>query len=87
MTFILSGVEDYRLSIVFSGNQLQTLKDRERTVNDSWKSELKKQIDESLYDENTQDNEKPEENPAYFDTLYVPYIAGFLKSYQKISDV
>ena len=49
----------------------------ERTINDSWKSELKKQIDESLYDENRQDDEKPEENPGYFDTLNVPYIAGF----------
>ena len=49
----------------------------ERTINDSWKSELKKQIDESLYDENRQDDEKPAENPGYFDTLNVPYIAGF----------
>ena len=69
-------------------NELQLLKDVfisngyprklvERTINDSWKSELKKQIDESLYDENRQDDEKPAENPGYFDTLNVPYIAGF----------
>ena len=69
-------------------NELQLLKDVfiangyprklvEKTINDSWKSELKKQIDESLYDENRQDDEKPEENPGYFDTLNVPYIAGF----------
>ena len=37
----------------------------------------KKEIVESLYGENTQDDEKPEENPGYFDTLNVPYIAGF----------
>ena len=49
----------------------------EKTINDSWKSELKKQIDESLYDKNRQDDEKPEENPGYFDTLNVPYIAAF----------
>ena len=30
-----------------------------------------------LYDKNRQDDEKPEENPGYFDTLNVPYIAGF----------
>ena len=59
-------------------NELQLLKDVfisngyprklvEKTINDSWKSELKKQIDESLYDENRQDDEKPEENPGYFD--------------------
>jgi len=41
----------------------------EKTINDSWKSELKKQIDESQYDENRQDDEKPAENPGYFDTL------------------
>ena len=69
-------------------NELQLLKDVlisngyprklvQRTINDSWKSELKKQIYESLYDENRQDDEKPEENPGYFDTLNVPYIAGF----------
>ena len=68
-------------------NELQLLKDVfisngyprklvERTINDSWKSELKKQIDESLYDENTQDDEKPEENSGYFDTLNVPCIVG-----------
>ena len=69
-------------------NELQLLKDVfisngyprklvEKTINNSRKSELKKQIDESLYDENTQDDEKPEENLGYFDTLNVPYTEGF----------
>ena len=58
----------------------------ERTINDSWKSRLKNQIEESLCDENTQDDEKTEENPGYFDTLNVAYTGGFLKDYQEISD-
>ena len=47
----------------------------------------KKQMDESLYDGNTRDDEKPEENPGYFDTLNVPILRDFLKGYLKSSDV
>ena len=55
----------------------------DRTINNSWQTELKKQIDTSLHDDNAQDTEEPEDNPGYFDTLNVPYIAGF----QKNSDI
>ena len=49
----------------------------DRTINSSWQIELKKQIDTSLYDDTAQDTEEKEQNPGYFDTLNVPYIAGF----------
>ena len=50
-----------------------------RTINNSWQIELKKQIDTSLYDDTAQDTEEKEQNPGYFDSLNVPYIAGFFE--------
>ena len=55
----------------------------DRAINNSWKIELKKQIDASFYDENNQDIDKPEENPGYYDTINVPYIAGFSEKLAK----
>ena len=56
----------------------------DRTINNSWQIELKKQIDTSLYDDNAQNTEEPEQNPGYFDTLNVAY---FLSGFHKISDM
>ena len=53
----------------------------DRTINNSWQIELKKQIDTSLYDDTVQDTEETGQNPGYFDTLNVPYIAGFLRGF------
>jgi len=75
-------------------NELQLLRDVfvsngyprklvDRTINNSWQTELKKQIDTSLHDDNAQDTEEPEDNPGYFDTLNVPYIAGFSERLSK----
>ena len=48
----------------------------ERTINNSWKVELKKQIYASLDEEDTL-LQNEDENPGYFETLQAPYIAGF----------
>ena len=55
----------------------------DRTINNSWQIELKKQIDSSLYADNVQDTEEPEQNSGYFDPLNVPYIAGFSERLSK----
>ena len=66
-------------------NELQLLRDGfvsygyprklvDRTSNNSWQTELKKQIETSLHDDNAQDTEEPEDNPGYFDILNVPFI-------------
>ena len=52
----------------------------------TWQTELKKQIETSLHDDNAQDTEEPEDNPGYFDTLNVPLL-DFLRGFQKNSDI
>ena len=49
----------------------------DRTINNSWKVELKKQVYTSLSEEGILDHEEEEENPGYYNTLNAPYIAGF----------
>ena len=49
----------------------------ERTINNSWKVELKKQIYASLDEEDILHQNEEDENPGYFETLQAPYIAGF----------
>ena len=69
-------------------NELQLLRDVfvsngyprklvERTINNSWKVELKKEIYASLHEEDILHQNEEEENPGYFETLQAPYIAGF----------
>ena len=54
----------------------------EKTINDSWKVELKKQIYIEL-DEVDLDHHKTEEKSEYFNTLHAPYIAGFSEKLAK----
>ena len=51
----------------------------DRTANNSWKVELKKQVYTSLSEKGILDHEEEEENPGYYNTLIMnaPYIAGF----------
>ena len=55
----------------------------EKTINDSWKVELKKQIYNEL-EEVDPDHHEKEEKSEYFDTLHAPYIAGFSEKLQRI---
>jgi len=55
----------------------------EKTINNSWKVELKKQIYVSLIDDGILHQEEAEENPGYFDTFNVPYVAGFSEKLAK----
>ena len=56
------------------------------TIKKSRQTDLKKQIETSLHDDNAQDTEEPEDNPGYFDTLNVPLL-DFLRGFQKNSDI
>ena len=59
----------------------------ERTVKDSWKIELEKELKKIAEElrkaelDTHQEEEKP--NREYFDILYAPYIAGFSERLQK----
>ena len=59
----------------------------ERTVRDSWKIELEKELKKLAEElrkaelDTHQEEEKTDEE--YFDVLYAPYIAGFAERLQK----
>ena len=44
----------------------------DKTINNSWKVELKKQVYVSLNEDGILDQEEAEGNPGYFDTFNVP---------------
>jgi len=54
----------------------------EKTINDSWKVELKKQIYNELEEADPEHHEKAEKS-EYFDTLHAPYIARFSEKLAK----
>ena len=69
-------------------NELQLLRDVfvsngyprklvERTINNSWKVEFKKEIYALLHEEDILHQSEEAENSGYFETLQAPYIAGF----------
>ena len=58
----------------------------DRTIKDSWKVELKKQVYASLNDEGVVAHEETEENPGYFKTFNAPYVPGFSEKIGKRSE-
>ena len=54
-----------------------------KTINNSWKVELKKQIYVSLNEDDILAQEEAEDNPGYFDTFNTPYVAGFSEKLAK----
>ena len=62
----------------------------DRTINNSLKVELKKQVYTSLSEEDNLDQEEEEENPGNYNSLNAAYLAGFserLAKYLKGIDV
>ena len=51
-----------------------------RTIKDSWKRELEKEMKQL---QTEQHGEQQEDNSEYYDTLYAPYIAGFSEKLAK----
>ena len=75
-------------------NELQLLRDVfvsngyprklvDRTINNLWQIELKKQIKTSLCDDDAQDTGEPYKNPGSFETFNVSSIAGLSKGLSK----
>ena len=54
----------------------------EKTLNNSWKVELEKQLKALLHMQNEEEKneEQEDEKSGYYDVLHVPYIAGFWKN-------
>jgi len=57
----------------------------ERTMNNSWKEELEKQLKALIREQNEENMyaEQEEEKSSYYDTLHVPYIAGLSEQLAK----
>ena len=57
----------------------------EKTIKNSWKVELEKQLKALILEQNQQypHAEQEVEDNGYYDTLHIPYIAGFAKKLAK----
>lgn len=57
----------------------------EKTLNNSWKVELEKQLKALLHMQNEEDKneEQEDEKSGYYDVLHVPYVAGFSEKLAK----
>jgi len=76
---LLNGLELLRNVFICNGYPKKLV---EKTITDSWKVELKKQIYNEL-EEADPDHHEKEEKSEYFDTLHAPYIAGFSEKLAK----